>query len=124
MCRRLAGKQFFAAVRRFCSRGHWFKSTRGLEPRLGLVSEESFMLKSRLIGMRVAIGFGLVVLLLVTIALSGYWGLEGVSAGPLKLLDGLVKVVGLAARRRTTTLKLSGYGEKTALNFDEKHTRT
>ncbi|HEV2195450.1 MAG TPA: methyl-accepting chemotaxis protein [Candidatus Acidoferrum sp.] len=81
------------------------------------------MLKNMSIGMRLAIGFGLIVLLLVTIALSGYWGLEGVTAETLKVLNGDAKVVVLAARVKATTLELRRYEKDTELNIDDPQTR-
>jgi len=81
------------------------------------------MLKNMSIGMRLAIGFGLIVLLLVTIALSGYWGLEGVTAETLKVLNGDAKIVVLAARIKATTLELRRYEKDTELNIDDQQTR-
>lgn len=81
------------------------------------------MLKNMSIGMRLAIGFGLIVLLLVTIAFSGYWGLEGVTAETLKVLNGDAKIVVLAARVKATTLELRRYEKDTELNIDDQQTR-
>lgn len=81
------------------------------------------MLKNMSIGMRLAIGFGLIVLLLVTIAFSGYWGLEGVTAETLKVLNGDAKIVVLAARVKATTLELRRYEKDTELNIDDQQVR-
>jgi methyl-accepting chemotaxis protein len=81
------------------------------------------MLKNMSIGMRLAIGFGLIVVLLVAVALSGYWGLEGVTAETLKVLNGDAKVVVLAARVKATTLELRRYEKDTELNIDDPQTR-
>lgn len=81
------------------------------------------MLKNMSIGMRLAIGFGLIVLLLVTIAFSGYWGLEGVTAETLKVLNGDAKIVVLAARVKATTLELRRYEKDTELNMDDPQVR-
>lgn len=81
------------------------------------------MLKNMSIGMRLAIGFGLIVLLLVTIAFSGYWGLEGVTAETLKVLNGDARIVVLAARVKATTLELRRYEKDTELNMDDPQVR-
>src|SRR6266568_2015472 len=81
------------------------------------------MLKNMSIGMRLAIGFGLIVLLLVTIAFSGYWGLEGVTGETLKVLNGDAKIVILSARVKTTTLELRRYEKDTELNMDDPQVR-
>lgn len=81
------------------------------------------MLKNMSIGTRLAIGFGLIVLLLVTIAFSGYWGLEGVTAETLKVLNGDAKIVVLAARVKATTLELRRYEKDTELNMDDPQVR-
>jgi methyl-accepting chemotaxis protein len=81
------------------------------------------MLKNMSIGMRLAIGFGLIVLLLVTIAFSGYWGLEGVTAETLKVLNGDAKIVVLAARVKATTLELRRFEKDTELNMDDPQVR-
>lgn len=80
-------------------------------------------MKNMSIGMRLAIGFGLIVLLLVTIAFSGYWGLEGVTAETLKVLNGDAKIVVLAARVKATTLELRRYEKDTELNIDDQLVR-
>ncbi|HKW64165.1 MAG TPA: methyl-accepting chemotaxis protein [Candidatus Acidoferrum sp.] len=81
------------------------------------------MLKNMSIGMRLAIGFGLIVLLLVTIAFSGYWGLEGVTGETLKVLNGDAKIVVVAARIKATTLELRRYEKDTELNIDDRQVR-
>src|SRR5215472_7554893 len=81
------------------------------------------MLKNMSIGMRLAIGFGLVVVLLVAVALSGYWGLEGITAETLKVLNGDAKLVTLSARVKSTTLELRRYEKDTELNMDDPQVR-
>ena len=82
------------------------------------------MLKNMSIGMRLAIGFGLVVVLLVAVALSGYWGLEGITAETLKVLNGDAKLVTLAARVKATTLELRRFEKDTELNMDDQQVRS
>jgi len=81
------------------------------------------MLKNMSIGMRLAIGFGLIVVLLVAVALSGYWGLKGIAAETLKVLNGDAKLVTLAARVKATTLELRRFEKDTELNMDDQQVR-
>jgi methyl-accepting chemotaxis protein len=81
------------------------------------------MLKNMSIGARLGIGFGLIVLLLVTIAFSGYWGLEGITGETLKVLNGDAKLVILAGRVKATTLELRRYEKDTELNIDDPQVR-
>src|SRR5690242_10084153 len=82
------------------------------------------MLKNMSIGKRLAIGFGLIVLLLISMGLSGYWGIEAITRETLKVLDGDAKVVTLAARAKATTLELRRFEKDTFLNIDEPQVRS
>jgi hypothetical protein len=64
------------------------------------------VLKNVSIGSRLAIGFGLIVLFLITMALTGYWGLQAITHETLSVLGGDARVVVLAARVKATTLEL------------------
>jgi methyl-accepting chemotaxis protein len=88
-----------------------------------LCSKENFMLKNMSVGKRLAVGFGLIVLLLVTMGLSGYWGLEGITAETMKVLNGDAKIVTLAARVKSTTLELRRFEKDTELNMDDPQVR-
>src|SRR2546428_532657 len=81
------------------------------------------MLKNMSIGKRLAIGFGLIVLLLISMGLSGYWGLEAITRETLKVLEGDAKVVTLAARAKATTLELRRFEKDTFLNVEESQIR-
>lgn len=81
------------------------------------------MLKNMSVGKRLAIGFGLIVVLLVSMGLSGYWGLEAITGETLKVLNGDAKVVTLAARVKATTLELRRYEKDTELNIDDPKVR-
>jgi len=81
------------------------------------------MLKNMSIGKRLAIGFGLIVLLLISMGLSGYWGLEVITRETLKVLEGDAKVVTLAARAKATTLELRRFEKDTFLNVEESQIR-
>src|SRR5258708_12155199 len=82
------------------------------------------MLKNMSIGKRLSIGFGLIVLLLISMGLSGYWGLEAITRETLKVLEGDAKVVTLAARAKATTLELRRFEKDTFLNVEESQVRT
>src|SRR5260370_5824023 len=82
------------------------------------------MFKNMSIGKRLSIGFGLVVLLLISMGLSGYWGLEAITRETLKVLEGDAKVVTLAARAKATTLELRRFEKDTFLNIEEPQVRT
>src|ERR1700730_3909022 len=87
-------------------------------------SKESFMLKNVSIGTRLAIGFGLIVILLISMGLSGYWGLEAITKETMKVLEGDAKVVTLAARAKATTLELRRFEKDTFLNVEDSQIRT
>jgi methyl-accepting chemotaxis protein len=82
------------------------------------------MLKNMSIGKRLAIGFGLIVILLISMGLSGYWGVEAITRETLKVLEGDAKVVTLAARAKATTLELRRFEKDTFLNLEEVQVRS
>jgi len=81
------------------------------------------VLKNMSIGKRLAIGFGLIVLLLISMGLSGYWGLEAITRETLKVLNGDAKIVTLSARVKATTLELRRFEKDTELNMDDAEVR-
>ena len=81
------------------------------------------MLKNMSVGKRLAIGFGLIVVLLISMGLSGYWGLEWITKETLKVLNGDAKIVTLAARVKATTLELRRFEKDTELNMDDVQVR-
>jgi methyl-accepting chemotaxis protein len=81
------------------------------------------MLKNMSIGRRLAIGFGLIVLLLISMALSGYWGLEAITRETLNVLNGDARVVTIAARAKSTTLELRRFEKDTFLNVEDSQIR-
>jgi len=81
------------------------------------------MLKNMSIGKRLAVGFGLIVLLLVSIGLSGYWGIEAITHETLKVLSGDAKVAILSARAKSTTLELRRFEKDTFLNVLDAQVR-
>jgi methyl-accepting chemotaxis protein len=81
------------------------------------------MLKNMSVGKRLAIGFGLIVLLLISMGLSGYLGLEAITRETLKVLNGDAKIVTLSARVKATTLELRRFEKDTELNMDDPQIR-
>jgi len=81
------------------------------------------MLKNMSVGKRLAIGFGLIVLLLISMGLSGYLGLEAITNETLRVLNGDAKIVTIAARVKATTLELRRYEKDTELNMDDPQVR-
>jgi methyl-accepting chemotaxis protein len=82
------------------------------------------MLKNMSIGKRLGIGFGLIVLLLVAMGLSGYWGLEAITRETLKVLNGDAKILTLSARAKATTLELRRFEKDTFLNIEDSQVRS
>src|SRR5258708_38700150 len=82
------------------------------------------MFKNMSIGKRLGIGFGLIVVLLISMGLSGYWGVESITRETMKVLEGDAKLVTLFARAKATTLELRRFEKGTFLNIDEPQIRT
>jgi methyl-accepting chemotaxis protein len=82
------------------------------------------MLKNMSVGKRLAIGFGLIVLLLISMGLSGYWGLEAITRETLRVLNGDAKIVTLSGRVKSTTLELRRFEKDTELNMDNPQVRS
>src|SRR6202162_2357578 len=82
------------------------------------------MLKNLSIGKRLGIGFGLILLLLVSMGISGYWGLEGITRGTLKGLRRDARLVTVSARAKATTLELRRFEKDTFLNIDDAPVRS
>ena len=78
------------------------------------------MLKNMRIGMRLALGFGVVLLLLIGIAGSGYWGTNAMSTATIKMLQGDAAVAEHAARARANVHALRQYEKDLYLNIGAK----
>jgi methyl-accepting chemotaxis protein len=81
------------------------------------------VLKNLSIGKRLAIGFGLIVVLLISMGLSGYLGLKAITRETLSVLNGDAKVVTVAARAKATTLELRRFEKDTFLNIEDTQIR-
>jgi CHASE3 domain sensor protein len=67
------------------------------------------MLKKSSIAKRLALGFGVVLLLLLVVAIAGYWGMESVTHETVSMLRGDSKISQLADEAKIATLELRRY---------------
>ena len=78
------------------------------------------MLSQFSIAKRLAIGFGVVLLLLLIVASSGYWGLESITGETVSMLRGDVKIAVLADNAKSHVLELRRFEKDTFLNLENK----
>jgi methyl-accepting chemotaxis protein len=78
------------------------------------------MLKKSSIAKRLALGFGVVLFLLLVVAVAGYWGMESVTHETVTMLRGDSKISQLADQAKILTLELRRYEKDTLLNMDNK----
>jgi len=78
------------------------------------------MLKKSTIAKRLALGFGVVLFLLIVVAAAGYWGMDSVTHETISMLRGDSKISQLADEAKMITLELRRYEKDTLLNMDNK----
>jgi methyl-accepting chemotaxis protein len=78
------------------------------------------MLKKSSIAKRLALGFGVVLFLLLVVAVAGYWGMESVTHETVSMLRGDSKVSQLADEAKISTLELRRFEKDTLLNMENK----
>ncbi len=78
------------------------------------------MLKNMKIGIRLGIGFGAVVLLLIGIVITGHWGVNSMSEATIKMIQGDATISEHAARARANVLGLRRYEKDLFLNLGDK----
>jgi methyl-accepting chemotaxis protein len=78
------------------------------------------MLSQFSIAKRLAMGFGVVLALLLVVALAGYWGQESVTHEAVSMVRGDVKLAVLADNAKTHTLELRRFEKDTLLNMANK----
>ncbi len=78
------------------------------------------MFKNMKIGMRLALGFGFVLLMLIGIGITGYWGINSVSSNTINMLQGDGTVAEHAARARANVLGLRRFEKDLFLNIGIK----
>ncbi|GAB7027655.1 HAMP domain-containing methyl-accepting chemotaxis protein [Geotalea toluenoxydans] len=69
------------------------------------------------IGMRLGLGFGLVLVMLLLVGLVGYWGVNAVSGTTVAMLDGDAVIAQHSARARANILGLRRYEKDTFINI-------
>jgi methyl-accepting chemotaxis protein len=78
------------------------------------------MLKKASIARRLALGFGVVLFLLLVVSTAGYWGMESITGETVAMLRGDSKISQLADEAKITTLELRRYEKDTLLNMENK----
>src|SRR5579864_6207969 len=78
------------------------------------------MLKKSSIAKRLALGFGVVLFLLLVVAVAGYWGMESVTRETVSMLRGDAKLSQLSDEAKITTLELRRFEKDTLLNMDDQ----
>jgi len=78
------------------------------------------MLKKSSIAKRLALGFGVVLLLLLVVAVAGHWGMESITHETVVMLRGDSKISQLADEAKILTLELRRFEKDTLLNMDNK----
>ena len=78
------------------------------------------MLNKSSIAKRLALGFGVVLLLLLVVAIAGYWGMESVTNETVSMLRRDYKISQLSDEAKIATLELRRYEKDTELNMDNK----
>ncbi|PYX49399.1 MAG: methyl-accepting chemotaxis protein [Acidobacteria bacterium] len=78
------------------------------------------MLNKSSIAKRLALGFGIVLFLLLVITVAGYWGMESITRETVSMLRGDAKISQLADEAKITTLELRRFEKDILLNVDNK----
>ncbi len=76
------------------------------------------MLRNMSISRRLLLGFGVVLVLLLIVAVSGYWGLNSIKQETISMLQGDAKIAELASATNEDTLQLRRFEKDTCLNID------
>src|SRR5689334_11147669 len=72
------------------------------------------------IAKRLAIGFGIVLVLLLVVATTGYWGMQSVTQETTTILHRDYTISQLADEAKFAILELRRYEKDTELNMDDK----
>ena len=78
------------------------------------------MFRNMKIGTQLGVGFGVVMLVLIGIALSGFWGVSALSGASLKMIRGDVTIQSQSGRARSNVLGLRRYEKDLFLNLGDK----
>ena len=78
------------------------------------------MFKNMNIGTRLALGFGTIIVLLVGIVITGYWGVNSMSESTIKMIQGDATISEEAARARANVIGLRRYEKDLFINIGDK----
>jgi methyl-accepting chemotaxis protein len=78
------------------------------------------MLKNMNIGMRLSLGFGIIVVLLVGIVITGYWGVNSMSDSTVKMIQGDATISEHASRARANVNAMRRFEKDLFLNIGDK----
>jgi methyl-accepting chemotaxis protein len=78
------------------------------------------MFKNMQIGTRLGLGFGIIIVLLIGIVLTGYWGVNSVSESTIKMIQGDATISEHAARARANVNALRRYEKDLLINIGDK----
>src|SRR5215472_13095852 len=80
------------------------------------------MFRNLKIGLRLSLAFGLLLLLMLTAAGAGYWGMQAVSNETLDMLHTDAKLEQASSRGQISTLELRRFEKDTFLNLADPQT--
>ena len=78
------------------------------------------MLKNMRIGMRLGLGFGTIIVLLIGIVISGYWGVNSMSDTTIKMIKGDATISEHAARARANVNAMRRFEKDLFINIGDK----
>jgi len=78
------------------------------------------MLKNLKIGMRLGIGFGVMLALILVVGITGYWGVNKSTSATNEMLKGDAVVAGNAERLRANVVGMRRYEKDIFLNIGDK----
>src|SRR5512137_817401 len=78
------------------------------------------MFKNMQIGKRLGLGFGIIVMLLIGIVITGYWGVNSMSESTIKMIQGDATISEHAARARANVNALRRYEKDLFINIGDK----
>ena len=82
------------------------------------------MIKDMRIGFRLALGFGIILFLLIGIGIVGYWGTKNISDETIDMLNGNALVAQHAARARANAVGTRRFEKDLFINIDSQEKRT
>jgi methyl-accepting chemotaxis protein len=78
------------------------------------------MFKNMQIGKRLGLGFGIIIVLLIGIVITGYWGVNSMSDATIKMIQGDATISEHAARARANVNALRRYEKDLFINIGDK----